>query len=176
MKTFSSKKITLTALAIALVCVTTAYTHIPIPLGYMHLGNICILLCSFLFPAEIGLLAGGVGSALADLLTGFPQWILPTLLIKSLMGYAISKIAHDKNGCARMLTVRTALAAVAGIAIMIVGYFIAGSILYGSVATGLTQVPGLSFEGVLGIAGFYLIGIALEKAKIQRYLSFETRK
>lgn len=176
MNTFSAKKLTLTALAIALVCVTTAYTHIPIPLGYMHLGNVCILLCSFLFPAEIGLLAGGVGSALSDLLTGFPQWIIPTLIIKSLMGYAVSKIAHNKTGSARMLTVRTAVAAVTGILIMIAGYFIAGILLYDGVAASLPQIPGLSLEGILGIAGFYLIGIALEKAKIQRYLSLETPK
>ena len=80
MKRFSAKKLTSAALAIALVCISTAIIHIPIPLGYMHLGNICILLCSYLFPWDIGLLAGGVGSALSDLLTGYPQWVLPTLI------------------------------------------------------------------------------------------------
>ena len=75
-----------------------------------------------------------------------------------------------------MLTVRTAVAAVTGILIMIAGYFIAGILLYDGVAASLPQIPGLSLEGILGIAGFYLIGIALEKAKIQRYLSLETPK
>ena len=85
MKRFSAKKITIASLSIALVCISTAIIHIPIPLGYMHLGNICILLCSYLFPWDIGLLAGGVGSALSDLLTGYPQWVLPTLIIKGIM-------------------------------------------------------------------------------------------
>ena len=84
--TLDAKKITWNGLGIALVCISTMAIQIPIPLGYCHLGNCMILLISFLFPWQTGLLAGGVGSALADLLTGFPQWILPTLIIKKYHG------------------------------------------------------------------------------------------
>lgn len=58
---------------------------------------------------------------------------------------------------------RTFIAALLGIVIMIAGYTISGSILYGSVATGLTQIPGLTAEGVVGIVLFYIIGAALER-------------
>ena len=44
MKKMDAKQITLAALAIAVVCVSTMVIQIPIPLGYMHLGNCCILL------------------------------------------------------------------------------------------------------------------------------------
>ena len=44
--------ITVNALLIALVCVSTMVIQIPIPLGYMHLGNTCILLAGAMF--EIG--------------------------------------------------------------------------------------------------------------------------
>ena len=43
MKKMDAKQITLAALAIAVVCVSTMVIQIPIPLGYMHLGNCCIL-------------------------------------------------------------------------------------------------------------------------------------
>ncbi|MEI3175535.1 MAG: ECF transporter S component [Lachnospiraceae bacterium] len=59
--------ICMTALATALVCVATMVVQIPIPLGYAHLGDSCILLAAYLFGWKIGLFAGGVGSALADL-------------------------------------------------------------------------------------------------------------
>lgn len=166
MEKWNAKKLAVDALAIALVCVSTMVIQIPIPLGYMHLGNCCILLVSVFFGNMTGMLAGGIGSCMADLLTGYPQWILPTLLIKGLMGYAIAKIASGKDGEAHMLSVRTFLGAAAGIIIMVAGYTIAGCVLYGSVASGLAQIPGLSLEGVIGILLFYVIGFAFEKAKV----------
>lgn len=173
MKSYSVKKITTTALAISLVCVSTVIIHIPIPLGYMHLGNICILLCSYLFPGEIGLLAGGVGSALADLLTGYPQWILPTLMIKGMMGFVGSKMIHCGKKQPNMQSSRTLSGVIASIVIMIAGYTIAGSIMYGSVTTGIAQIPGLAIEGILGIIGFYAFGLVIEKSHIGKILSEE---
>ena len=49
MKQMNAKQITLAALAMALVCVSTMMIQIPIPLGYMHLGNCCILLFGVFF-------------------------------------------------------------------------------------------------------------------------------
>ena len=65
---WTAKKLAINALAIALVCVSTMVIQIPIPLGYMHLGNCCILLVSVYFGNMTGMLAGGIGSCLADLL------------------------------------------------------------------------------------------------------------
>lgn len=168
MKKMDAKQITLAALAIAVVCVSTMVIQIPIPLGYMHLGNCCILLFGVFFSRAIGMLAGGVGSCLADLLSGYPQWILPTLIIKGIMGYAIAALSKDKSGSVHMASWRTLLASVVGIIIMIAGYTVAGTILYGSVASGLAQVPGLAMEGVLGMVLFYAAGFAFEAAKLPR--------
>ncbi len=71
MKKNTAKNVTVNALSIALVCIATMAIQIPIPLGYMHLGNTCILLVAALFGPVTGLLAGGIGSALADMLTGY---------------------------------------------------------------------------------------------------------
>ena len=122
-------------------------------------------------PWDIGLLAGGVGSALSDLLTGYPQWVLPTLIIKGIMGYAGSKITHAGKTPARMLSARTFIGALVSIVIMIAGYTIAGGIMYGSVATGLAQVPGLTTEGIIGIIGFYILGFVMEKCHVSKFIS-----
>ena len=166
----TAKKITMYALAIALVCVSTMVIQIPIPLGYMHLGNTIILLCAFLFGSRVGLAAGGIGSALADLLTGYAFWAPWTLVIKGLMGFAIGFIANRECGHAKMLRPRTAIASAAGIIIMIFGYFVAGSIIYGSIYTGALQIPGLSVEGIIGIGLFYALRLALEKANFYRLI------
>lgn len=157
MKKMSVQKLCVTALLTALVCVTTAAIQIPIPLGYMHLGNVMILIAGVYFGPEIGLLAGGIGSALADLLTGFAVWVVPTLLIKSLMGYAIGRIAWGRGEAPMRKPQRIAMANAAGILIMIAGYTIFGGVIYGSVAAGISQVPGLTLEGVLAIVIFSVI-------------------
>ena len=170
MEKWTAKKLAVDALAIALVCVATMVIQIPIPLGYMHLGNCCILLVSVYFGNVTGMLAGGVGSCLADLLSGYPQWILPTLIIKGIMGLVIALIAYRRDEEIRMFRARTLLGAAAGIVIMIAGYTAAGCILYGSVASGLAQIPGLTTEGAIGLILFYVIGFAFEKAKVPKLL------
>lgn len=163
----SLERITAAALGTALVCVCTRVFQFPIPLGYAHLGNCMILLFAVYFDPWVGACAGGLGSALADLLS-FPEWALPTLIIKSLMGLAASLIAKKRGQQATVRSLRTFLAVLAAILIMVAGYFVAGSILYGSVLTGATQIPGLVIEGVVGIVLFYVIAAALERAGVMK--------
>ena len=63
MNKINAKTITINALAIAIVCISTMFIQIPIPLGYMHLGNCCILLAAIFFGRTTGFIAGGIGSA-----------------------------------------------------------------------------------------------------------------
>ena len=57
----------ITAVFMALTCVATMVVQIPIPLGYAHLGDSVILICAFFFGPVVGALAGGIGSAMADI-------------------------------------------------------------------------------------------------------------
>ena len=170
MEKWNSKTISINALAIALVCLSTMFLQFPIPLGYAHLGNCFILISGVFFGPVTGLLAGGIGSALADLLTGYPQWVIPTLIIKGIMGFAIGLIANRTGRTISMFKIRTAIASVVGIVIMVVGYFIGGSILYGSIYTGASQIPGLTAEGIAGIILFYVLGSALQAAHLPKYI------
>ena len=163
----SVRRLTIAALGTALICISTRIFQFPIPLGYAHLGNCMILLFAVYFDPWIGAFAGGVGSALADLLS-FPEWAVPTLIIKCLMGYAAAVIAKKKGETATVKSRRTGLAVVVAILIMILGYTVAGAIMYGSVITGLSQIPGLTIEGVVGIVLFYVLAAALEKAGVIR--------
>ena len=64
MNKLNSRTISINALAIALVCLSTMFLQFPIPLGYAHLGNCFILISGVFFGPVTGLLAGGIGSAL----------------------------------------------------------------------------------------------------------------
>ena len=56
-----------TAVLMALTCVATMVVQIPIPLGYAHLGDSVILISAYFFGPVVGALAGGIGSAMADI-------------------------------------------------------------------------------------------------------------
>lgn len=161
-----ASRIALGAVCVALVFVSTRVLQFPIPLGYAHPGNALILLSAVYFGPVTGALAGGIGSALADL-TSFPEWTVPTLIIKTLMGLLCGLIAGKAgSGKPRVRQWRVLAACLAAAAEMVFGYVAAGSVLYGSVATGLTQVPGLAMEGAVGIVLFYLLGGALERTGV----------
>ena len=80
----------------ALTCIATMLIQIPIPLGYAHLGDSVILITAYLFGPVVGALAGGIGSAMADILTGYPVWAVPTLLIKTIMPLIACYIFQNK--------------------------------------------------------------------------------
>lgn len=162
----SAKTICITALSMALICVSTMFIQIHIPLGYAHFGNTFILLIACCFGKKVGLISAGFGSALADLLSGFAIWIIPTLIIKMIMGFMIGMIAQKKDGSFKMISIKVLLAAVLSNVWMVIGYTLSGAIIYGSLATGLTSSPGLIFEGVVNIILFYIIGFILEKSKV----------
>lgn len=166
----STKHLCLAAMAAALVCIATLFFKVPIPLGYAHLGNGFILFGCCLLGGPYGIFIGGVGSALADLFGGFSEWIIPTLIIKGIMGFAIGKIANPTGELFQLYSARTFLASVVGIAIMVAGYVIGGTILSGSIAAGLAQIPGLVSEGIVGIILFYIMGTAFDRVHIKNYI------
>lgn len=86
---FSVKTLTMTAIFIALVTVLTAFVSFAIPggYGYIHPGDSMIYLCAWALGGPIAGLASALGSALADILIGYPQYAIATFIIKFLMGY-----------------------------------------------------------------------------------------
>ncbi len=92
------KALVYTALMTAFVFVTTSIIQIPIPFtgGYIHAGDMTIFVAGILLGPLYGGLAAGIGSALADLLGGYPQWVVYTLVIKTIMGAIIGYFANPK--------------------------------------------------------------------------------
>ncbi|KNF09372.1 putative membrane protein [Gottschalkia purinilytica] len=85
------------ALMIALVLVATAAIQIPIPFtnGYIHAGDSMIFIAGIMLGWKGGAISGGLGSALADLMLGYPHWSIPTLIIKSVMGGIVGFMSQD---------------------------------------------------------------------------------
>ncbi|WP_252187500.1 ECF transporter S component [Anaeromonas gelatinilytica] len=95
----NTRDLVIKGLLIALVVVATIVIPIPVPFteGYIHAGDSIIFISGILFGWRFGLVAGGIGSAMADLILGYNHWILPTLIIKGIMGAIIGFLTNDIN-------------------------------------------------------------------------------
>ncbi len=157
--------LTILGLLIALVAVSTMVIKIPTIAteGYIHLGDSMIFLAAIMFGKRKGAIAGGLGSAMADLLLGYTHWVLPTLIIKALMGYGVGVIA-DQGGN-NLVNLRNSIALIFGAVWMVLGYFIAGGIMKGSFLVAGASVSANLIQGFVGALLFIPIGAALKRTK-----------
>ncbi len=163
----STKQLCITAIMGAFVFLFTVLPKIPIPLGYAHLGDAAIFLVVYYAGRMEGIIAGCIGSALADLIGGFPIWVIPTLFIKFIMAESFWRIMpHKKDTSLRSPQMAGAL--IISCIVMAIGYTLFGSLLYGSLAVGLTSIPGLLMEGAVNIVLFYIAAGALNNTGLKK--------
>ncbi|MDQ7849704.1 MAG: ECF transporter S component [Armatimonadota bacterium] len=160
-----SRDLAAAAIFVALTFVVTRYTVIPIPAtkGYFNLGEVVIYIAALAFGPLVGLLAGGVGSALADLAAA-PQFAPFTLVIKGIEGYLVGRLA----GPTTPLRLR---ATVLGGAWMVAGYFAAETLFARflgiaptpatAVAAALTEVPFNIVQVTAGVVVAVLVAVRL---------------
>lgn len=161
------RKLSLAGMFAALIALLTYFPHIPTATGgYIHLGDSLIYTAAILYGGIFGGATAGIGSCIADLLSGYPQYAIATLIIKGIMGFTVGKMSENNKG----VTGRNVFSMIVGGLIMVIGYglfdMLIGStdkswyaILIYSVSMNLIQyVAGI----VLGI----LILMALKKANI----------
>lgn len=145
-------QISLIAIMAAFTAVATFIIRIPNPMGgYFNLGDVAVFAVALTFNPFVGSLAGGIGSAIADLI-GFPVFAIPTLIIKGLEALLASVISNKKS------PVRDLLAVVVAGSEMIVGYFVVEYfILQWGLGGALAEIPGNIVQIVVG----GLIGVPL---------------
>ena len=163
-----TKKIVISALMAALTLVATMIVKIPSPLkGYVNLGDCIVLLSGWLLSPAYGFLAAGIGSAFADVFSGYFVYAPATFLIKGLMAviaYYGFKMLYNNLG---NLLSRIAAGIVAEI-VMVLGYFVFEGLLYGFTPS-LVNIPANAVQGVAGV----IIGVLLIKVFDKFKISFE---
>lgn len=154
-----TKKLVMAALMAALTCVATMMITIPSPLkGYLNLGDCIVLTSGWMLPPVYGFLAAGLGSALADIFSGYVIYAPATFAIKGLMAVlACWGFRLLSKKCNTLLS-RIVSGAVAEI-MMVLGYFMFEGFMYGFIPSAV-NIPA---NGVQGIAGL-VVGVVLMKA------------
>ncbi len=91
MKKLSATLVAITAVMIALTTVFTIAVRIPVPAtqGYVNFSDVAVFFVSYAFGPWVGLIAGGIGAALADITGGYAQFALLTFLAHGLEGLLV---------------------------------------------------------------------------------------
>lgn len=118
------KSLSVHGLLLGIIIICTVFIRIPVPTFklYFNLGEAVIYLTALLYGKTSAALIGGIGSALADIIGGYPIWAPISLLIKGLEGYVVGLAAERFSS-----VVSIAL----GAFIMIIGYATAAGIIFG---------------------------------------------
>ncbi len=152
----ATQKLVIAALLAALTCVATMIIKIPSPLkGYINLGDCIVLVAGWMLSPLYGFLAAGLGSALADLFSGYVIYAPATFAIKGLMALAafyIYKLLSKKINS----PVSRIISGVVAELIMILGYYVFEGFMYGFEAS-IVNIPANAVQGAAGL----ILGIAL---------------
>lgn len=141
-----------------MVCVATMIIKIPSPMkGYLNIGDCIVLLCGWLLSPGYGFVAAGLGSALADMFSGYITYAPATFLIKgsmALIAFACFKLMNKRLGRLPSQIIGAVLAEI----VMVFGYFVFEGFMYGFVPSAV-NIPANAVQGAAGL----ILGIILVK-------------
>lgn len=158
------EKLVFTSMFTALTCISTMVIQIPSPMnGYLNLGDAVVLLGAWILGPAYGAFAGGVGSMLADLLSGYVYYAPGTLVIKGVVALVAAVVFRalrsksDKRGLAQIVS------GILGECIMVAGYFGYACLLLQKGLAAAASIPGNLVQGGVGIAAATAVYLALRQ-------------
>lgn len=165
-----TRLLVMTALFAALGCAATMVIKVPSPTGgYMNLGDTVVLLGTYCLGPVYGAVAGGVGPALADLLSGYAVYVPATLIIKAVMGITAGLLYRllRRRGIPGVV-----VCGVAGEVPMVLGYWLFDAILVASggtpfgtaLAGAAAGIPSNLVQAAFGAAASTLLLAALRRS------------
>lgn len=161
------RQLVLAALFAALCYVMTLVIQVPSPMqGYVNLGDCAVLLSAWVLGPLYGGAAAGIGSMLADLLTGYGYYAPGTFAIKLLMAVAAALIFQAlQNRSSHNLLVSQVASGVVAEIIMVAGYFGYASVLLGKGLAAAASIPGNIVQGVFGLVAAAVVYVILDRSR-----------
>jgi uncharacterized membrane protein len=146
-----AKQLAFSALFAALCFVSTFVITVPLPNGYFNTGDVFVLLSGWFLGPIYGAVAAAVGSALADVLSGFAFYAPATFFIKGMdaaLAWLVWKAMKTALKKPSLDCVCRGASAIAAETFMVLGYFLFESALY-TFAGGAVALLGNTLQGVL---------------------------
>ena len=168
----TGKALAVSAMFAALITVTTAFIKIPAPMGYAHAGDSMVYLTANVLLAPFSFIAAAIGGALADIMSGYAVWAIPTAIIKALNVlpfFLVRLILSKNNKDDKILRLPIIAALIATTAVTVGGYFIANALLY-DVSAAIAETPFNIMQSIVGAVLFAALAAALDAVKFKQHI------
>ena len=157
------------ALFAALCTVMTLVLQVPSPMqGYVNLGDCAVLLSAWVLGPVYGGAAAGVGSMLADLLSGYAHYAPGTLAIKFTMAFTAALLFRALGR--RHLLLGQAVSGAASGGILVGGYFAYACLWLGKGWAAAASIPGNVLQALFGLIAALLVYAALHRSRALAHL------
>jgi uncharacterized membrane protein len=154
MRQLEIRQIVLTGVMIALVAVFTLAIRVPFAptRGYFNFSDVAVFFAGFAFGPWMGLIAGGVGAGLADVVGGYAIYAPLTFLAHGIEGLVAGYIGGRSKGLSQMI-----IGWLLGAAVMVAFYFLGETFVFsmgiGPAATEAVtiNIPQVMVGGIVAI-------------------------
>ncbi len=170
-KNMKMKKIRLAVLGslfAAIICAVTLLLQIPVPSthGYINPGDCFVIIAGAVLGPVYGALAAGIGSALADFITGYAVYVPATFVIKAVMAAAVFLIARKGKK-----TALTVLASLVSETVMTAGYFLYEFFVLKFAGAALSELPMNLIQGAFAVIVSVPLLISVNRSeKLRKYI------
>lgn len=159
----------------AICCIATLIIQIPVSVtgGYINLGDSVVLISAWILGPVYGTLAAAIGSAMADLLTGYALYAPATFVIKGLMAlcaYGVFRMTKSKHKSKPPIWC-TVISALSGELVMVGGYFIFSAFILRMGLAALPNVYGDSVQALGGLIGSNLLFLLVRESPLFKRLN-----
>ena len=154
--------LSLTAVSAALVAVFTIAVRIPVPAtsGYISLCDAAVVFISYAFGPVKGLIAGGLGSAAADLLGGYPQFAVISFIVHGLEAFLAGLLVRKNSQSVPTMI----LGAIISIITVCGGYLLLEVLFITTFSSAIVEVPMNALQSGVGSVIGLLLYAAVNKA------------
>ena len=149
-----------TAVMTSVTVVFCLFVRIPTGRGYLNLCDVAIYFCAFVFNPMVAMVSGALGTAVADILSGYPQWALISLVVHGAEGFCVAWVLHGKNSLWREFA-----SAFTGVLVVAGGYFALGGLLLTGFGAALVEVPGNILQASVGA----VLGFSVSRSVVRAY-------
>lgn len=152
------KQLVRIAMLTALTVAVSLLFIFPVPgtNGFVTLAEVGIYTAAFLLGPLGGFWVGALSGGLIDLFSGYPQWILASVVIHGIQGGIAGYFFHKNN---KWLD---SLGFLAGSLWMVAGYAVATGIMY-TWPAGVASILGNTIQNIFGIGLTFLLMTSIRK-------------
>lgn len=139
-KNVDIQKLTLLSILTALTVILGYFLKIPTATGMLTLLDAGIFFTALYLGKKEGAIVGGLAGFLIDLMSGYPQWMLASLVIHGAQGY-LAGFSGKSRGLGLLLASL----------VMVAGYAVVSTYLYG-LGAAMADIPHNIIQNLTGLA------------------------